>query len=289
MNFNNLNRNKFFFIILWLLEGMIVGFGAILPGISGGALCVAFGMYRPLIKTISDLKYGIKKYGLMLGVFLIGVIVGFIGLSGLASFLLNLNATLVTCTFIGFIIGTFPELWKDTGNKGRNKNSYKSLWTCFFIMLIILMLLETKISIIINTGIPAYLFCGILWGLSFIIPGLSSSSLLLFFGLYQPMLEGISLLNFKVIMPMVVGIILSVLLLSKLVENAYKKNYSIISHGVFGIVVATTVMLIPFDNITFGTMFLNLFYIVFGSIISFCFTKICNRLREKAENKYETD
>ena len=31
--------------ILWVLEGIIVGFGAIMPGISGGTLCVAFGMY----------------------------------------------------------------------------------------------------------------------------------------------------------------------------------------------------------------------------------------------------
>lgn len=45
---------------MWLLEGVVVGFGAILPGISGGTLCVAFGMYRPLIETLSSLKTGIK-------------------------------------------------------------------------------------------------------------------------------------------------------------------------------------------------------------------------------------
>ena len=35
--------------LLWFLEGIIVGFGAIMPGLSGGTLCVAFGMYLPLI------------------------------------------------------------------------------------------------------------------------------------------------------------------------------------------------------------------------------------------------
>ena len=39
--------------ILWVLEGIIVGFGAIMPGISGGTLCVAFGMYKPLMGVLS--------------------------------------------------------------------------------------------------------------------------------------------------------------------------------------------------------------------------------------------
>ena len=32
--------------ILLVLKGVLVGFGEILPGVSGGALCVAFGMYN---------------------------------------------------------------------------------------------------------------------------------------------------------------------------------------------------------------------------------------------------
>ncbi len=37
--------------ILLALKGAFVGFGAIMPGISGGTLCVAFGMYQPLIEV----------------------------------------------------------------------------------------------------------------------------------------------------------------------------------------------------------------------------------------------
>ena len=36
------------FVIL-LLQGAIIGTGAILPGISGGVLCVAFGLYEPMV------------------------------------------------------------------------------------------------------------------------------------------------------------------------------------------------------------------------------------------------
>ena len=32
-----------------MLQGAIIGTGAILPGISGGVLCVMFGIYRPIM------------------------------------------------------------------------------------------------------------------------------------------------------------------------------------------------------------------------------------------------
>jgi len=98
--------NKSFILwLIWLFEGIFVGFGAILPGISGGTLCVAFGMYRPLIETISHPKTGLKKYWLMLGFFMLGIAVGFVGLSGVAAILLEKNTILVTCAFAGFIAG----------------------------------------------------------------------------------------------------------------------------------------------------------------------------------------
>ena len=55
-------RSAILTCILWVLEGILVGFGAILPGVSGGALCAAFGMYHPLIETFSAPKDGIRKY-----------------------------------------------------------------------------------------------------------------------------------------------------------------------------------------------------------------------------------
>ena len=41
---------------LWLLRvlhGALIGAGAILPGISGGVLCVAFGVYEPVMAFLS--------------------------------------------------------------------------------------------------------------------------------------------------------------------------------------------------------------------------------------------
>ncbi len=278
-------QNKRFLLLLWLFEGAIVGFGAILPGVSGGTLCVAFGMYRPLIETISGPKKGLKQHGLMLGIFLLGAIVGFVGLSGLAASLLENNTSLVTCIFIGFILGTFPDLWKDAGTEKRTKTSFISLILCFLVMLVILAMLKTQHTITISPNILSYMLCGLLWGLSFIVPGLSSSSLLLFFGLYQPMLEGISNLDISVLIPMGIGMAACVLSLSKAVGAAYKKFYSVVSHGVLGIVAATAIMLLPKWNGSALTAVLSLVAILGGAAISYMFTCVCNRIKSGNHKK----
>lgn len=274
-------KNRLFLSLVWLIEGIVVGFGAILPGISGGTLCVAFGMYRPLIETLSSLKSGIKKHGFMLGVFLFGIAVGFIGLSGIAAVLLEKNTVSVTCAFIGFILGTFPKLWRDAGAKERKKSSYAALVICFVVMLGILALFKTKLSLTVEPGFLGYLLCGVLWGLSFIVPGLSSSSLLLFFGLYQPMLEGISGFDFGVLFPMGIGMAACILLLSRAVGLAYKKQYSIVSHGVLGIVAATAVMILPYKVGSLSEGVANILFILGGAAVSFGLSCVCNKLSNK--------
>jgi len=274
-------KNKLLLILIWIIEGVIVGFGAILPGISGGTLCVAFGMYRPIVETLSHLKTGLKKHWLMFFSFILGVAIGFVGLSGLAAYLMDKNTLLVTCAFIGFILGTIPDLWGDAGQQGRSKGSYIALAIGFAVMIAVLSLLKTTISVTIEPGIFGFVFCGIAWGLSFIVPGLSSSTLLLFFGLYQPMLEGISTLDFAVLIPMGIGMLACVLLLTKAVNRAYEKHYSIVSHGVLGVLAATAVMIIPFKDMVGSALVWSIVCIIVGAVVSYLFTRICNKIKEK--------
>ena len=48
--------------VVTVIKGMIVGTGAILPGVSGGVLCMAFGIYEPLMDVLSDPVHKYKKH-----------------------------------------------------------------------------------------------------------------------------------------------------------------------------------------------------------------------------------
>ena len=125
------NRNRFLQIVLWIVQGFLVGVGAILPGVSGGTLCYAFGIYDQILEVLSNPFKGIKKHWFMLIFIGIGGGLGFVGFAGVTNWLLNRNEAVVLCVFVGLIAGTLPDIWKDAGKKGRGKGSYLALGISF--------------------------------------------------------------------------------------------------------------------------------------------------------------
>ena len=94
-------------------------------------------------------------------------------------------------------------------------------------------------------GFLGFLFCGLLWGLSLIVPGMTSSSILMAVGLFTPMAEGFARLDMAVILPWLLGMALIVLTLARVVNWCFRAHYPLFYHAVFGIVLASTVVIIP--------------------------------------------
>ncbi len=69
------------------------------------------------------------------------------------------------------------------------------------------------------------LFSGIVWGFSLVVPGLSSSSILLFMGIYDKIMAGVGSLNFSIIIPLFLGIALVAVLCAHLVDSLFEKHH----------------------------------------------------------------
>ena len=52
--------------IMRIVQGIIIGAGAILPGISGGVLAVVFGIYRPAMELLTHPRRALQRYWRML-------------------------------------------------------------------------------------------------------------------------------------------------------------------------------------------------------------------------------
>ncbi len=272
---------KFINYPLLALKGILVGFAAIVPGISGGALCVAFGMYEHILNLISHPFKTLKKHGFELLAFVIGVGIGFIGLSGLTAWLLGINANAIICVCSGFVLGTLPELWRDAGEKGRKGSSYIGMVLGFAFLITVTVVLQAQgTAIALTPNFASFLLCGVLWGLSLIVPGLSSSTLIIFFGLYEAMTRGIAKLDIMVILPLALGIGSCVILLAKLVTFAMKKFHSQISHTIIGFVVASAVSVIPFEMFKSGAISIitAILCILGGAAVSFFAGLLCQKL-----------
>lgn len=278
------NRNR---VLLLILQGVIIGIGGILPGISGGVLCVIFGLYQPVIEVLSNPIINLKKYWRIIIPAGIGVGLGFLGCAGLVSTFMEKNSQAAICVFIGLIIGMLPDLWKDAGREGRKGASLPALIISFLLFLGLLLFLRTGISMEITPNTGWYVFCGIAWGLSIVVPGLSSSSMLIFFGLYQPMLEGMARLDFRVLIPLGIGACLIVFTLSRAVNRFFEKYYALASHIILGIVIATTVMIVPTKYSGTSGLLICLACTAGGVLAAAGLNRLCSRIAEQrmAENQ----
>lgn len=163
--------------LLRFLQGALIGTGAILPGISGGVLCVAFGIYESMMAFLSHPRSSFKSnYKILLPV-IAGGAVGFILLAKVVESLLAASAVLAISLFCGLICGTVPDLMKKSAAAGAEKG-----WSFFIIALIasftFFHILGSGMEGHISPDFGWYIFCGVIWGLSMIVPGLSSSSIL---------------------------------------------------------------------------------------------------------------
>ena len=102
--------------MLWLyriVQGALIGGGAILPGVSGGVLAVVFGIYRPMMAFLSRPVQTFKQHVALFIPIIIGVAFGFWGFAGLVDWLFSGNKPLAMALFVGLIFGTVPLLYRD--------------------------------------------------------------------------------------------------------------------------------------------------------------------------------
>lgn len=233
--------------IRWMIlcvQGAVVGTGAILPGVSGGVLCVAFGIYEPMMALLSHPVKSFRRYYKMFIPFIIGWVAGFVLLARLVELLFSVSSAVALALFAGLICGTIPELMKKS-----EESDPKQSWSAFIIPMVIvfalLSFLQTAAVSSVSPNTAWYVFCGAVWGLSLVIPGLSSSSILIFMGLYQPMTAGIAKLDFTVILPLLVGLLITVLMSASLINSLFEKRYALVSRVVLGVMISSTLMILP--------------------------------------------
>ena len=110
---------------------------------------------------------------------------------------------------------------------------------------------------------------------SIIVPGMSFSTLLMPLGLYEPFVAGIGKLDFSVMLPGFAAVIIVLITFSKLVDRLFETHYSIAFHAVAGVVLASTIVIIPFDSFTSVTgCIANIAALAVGAVIVYLLSLI---------------
>ena len=252
-------------LLLQLLQGALIGLGSVLPGISGGVLSVVFGIYKPLMELLANPLSRLKTHVPKLLPYLAGAAIGFMGVANLLAYFLEKYPAPSVCLFVGLITGMLPSLWQEAGQQGRSRGSYYSLIIAMVLVFSILIGLNSS-SIMIAPNFTWYLFCGFCLALSVIAPGMSFSTLLMPLGLYTPFVDGIGHLSMEVLIPAGIGGLITIICLSRAVNLLFDRFYSFAFHAIVGIVIAATIMIIPFESFTVfrSCALINIFFLAAG-------------------------
>ena len=145
-----------------------------------------------------------------------------------------------------------------------------------------------------NPGVVAWIIAGFLVGLGMLVPGLSTSNFLMYFGMYSKMTDGISRFDFSVIIPIAIGLALCVLLFSKVIHLLLSHHYAKMFHFILGTVIGSsfailaTIILPSFGKAGLEKMGIGLGTAVLGSLILFIIGVFTSYGFSKIEEKYST-
>lgn len=214
-------KNKFKDDLLLMLKGYIIGSSMSVPGVSGGTMAILLGIYDKLISSVSNFLKDIKGNIIFLMKVCIGAGAGICSLSFLIKWLLEKFPLPVSVFFLGAVVGGIPALYKKTKESSFRISSVIYFLLGFIIVISIGFIPTRSINISIGSGITHYLMLlvtGIVIALALVLPGISTSHMLLVLGMYDSMLAAIT--NFDIVFIGILGIatLIGVFLITKPIE-----------------------------------------------------------------------
>ena len=229
-------------------KGIAIGAGAILPGISSGVLCVIFGIYEKLLDSVLNFFKDIRKNIKFLLPIFIGIGIGVLSFSKILNYLLYQFPIQTKSIFIGLILGSIPSLLKEANFKSNFKFHYIIYTLLAFGIGISSVVLENYISInsiSSNFNILYLILSGFIMSVGIVVPGVSSTIILMLMGVYSAYLSSISSIYFPVLIPMGIGLILGCILFMKLTKFLLNHFYTQTFYSIIGFTLGSIFVLLP--------------------------------------------
>ena len=245
-----------------ILKGMVIGIANIIPGVSGGTMMVAMGIYDKLIHCITHIFKEFKKSVLFLLPIAVGMVIAVVGSSFGIEMLFAKFPMQANLLFVGLVIGGLPAIWKKV--KGKSIRSGHLLVFLVFLAFVVGMAFLgetdgkaadvsfTLINVLKLFGI------GVIASATMVIPGVSGSMVLMLLGYYNTIISAISdffralaafdmngiLVGIGILAPFGIGVVIGVLAIAKLIEFIFNKFSLYAYWAIIGLIVASPIAII---------------------------------------------
>ena len=284
------------------------------PGVSGGTIAFILGFYDDFVNSLNNLISGNKIGRINAFKFLSKIGIGWItGLILSVLFITNIfekNIYEISSLFLGFIISSIPLIIKSERKTLINNKKH----IVFLIIGILVVGAMTYFNPVSSTGqsfsikldnltpiFIGYIFISGLIAISaMVLPGISGSTILLIFGLYAPILNGVKeilKLNFEYLPGVLIfgfGVIIGILLTVRVVRYLLKTFRSqtiyciigLMMGSIYSVIMGPTSLEIPKEPMSISTF--SIAFFVIGCVLVPALEKLKSVLKnEEIESEVE--
>ncbi len=230
-----------------VLYGLIIGIACVTPGLSGGVIAAAAGIYEPALYAIVNARNQCKRSSAYLIPLGIGTGLGVLLFSQIMKQLMANAEHAVLYAFIGMVLGSVPALVRES-----NRDGFKPQW---------LIASATGLGVALLSG-PALaglaqnadsgrltgvngLLAGGVFAFGTVIPGISASFILMAMGLYEQFLAAVA--DFQIISLIWIGagFVATALATVKLVEWLFRVCRGPAYYAVIGLLLGSMAVAFP--------------------------------------------
>ena len=231
-----------------LLAGVMIGIGGILPGVSGSVLAVAFGLYARILDAIATFFKDVRGNARFLFPVLLGGAAGLYGFSIILDRMMARYETPLIFLFCGLVAGSMPSLMRETKRAcGEIKRRYWSMALAGFVLSLFMLLIERESGsgAANSVGPMQAAISGAILAAGSILPGVSTSFILIRLGWYAPMMNALSSLNIALLFWAGVGALISGAALIGLVRFLLRRFPGWVYMAVIGLMAGTIITSLP--------------------------------------------
>lgn len=178
---------------------------------------------------------------------------------------------------MGLIFGSIPILFKNSCKNSSFKLHYLIYTIASFLITLLLINLENGFefqnTITDTVSFPYLILCGFIMSTGIVVPGVSSTVILMCLGVYSNYLNAVACLNLEVLFPMGIGLVLGGLLWIMIIKWLLSKYYTQTFFTIIGFVISSTLILYPGFSFELSSIISIVLFIV-CFVISFNLEKI---------------
>ena len=234
--------------IMIMLKGMIVGGTMMVPGVSGGSMAMILGVYDKLISSVSSFFKDKLASFIFLALFALGGGVGILLFAKPLSVLIDKYPMPTLYFFMGAVVGSIPMIF----NKAEIKRfSYKVPLYIFVGVAIVFalgLIPDNNVQLDMDIGFTSSILLGLagfVAAVALVLPGISVSFLLLVMGLYNTTINAISDFYLPFLIPLGIGLVLGIVLTTKVLEQAMNNYPQITYMIILGFLLGSVPQLFP--------------------------------------------